>query len=316
MPGWLKGSTDRIAGRGVCSVPLATGETFMRWLVLAGFLAVSPAVAQQPEATPVQCRPDAQGSIDYVACANAAAPGSQPYITALINLGTQAVFRREYAAAVQLYDAAVPPGKQIFSDAAFHAFRGDAYFHVGRRAEAFNDAHVAALILLDRPDAPAEIRTRPDRYGWDKEMAFVAILPLLKEARDSLFDPALKAYQALPEDGWQSLAMRAAVSEKVGDIGAAVGLSNRVISLQPANPVVLNNHCYILTRANRAMDALAFCRKALEAGPGEAGFHHSYAAALAGAGMCIESRQSLSEARRLDPVSATYKEEIACTPRL
>jgi len=289
----------------------------MRWLLLIMLLvAVTPVVAQTPEAVPAPCERDAKGQVDYVACARAAPRGSQVRIWALINLGSQAVMRQDYVAAVQYYDEATPPGRAIHSDAAFHALRAEAYFHVGRKAEAFADAHAAALILTDHPDAPADIRARADRYGWDPEMAYGLILHILKEAQDPLFKAASARFAALPERGWQSFATRAVVFEKLGELDSALQLSSRALAAQPENPMVLNNHCYILVRNRRAEDALVHCRRAVELLPDTAAVRHSYASALAAAGKCDEARDALAMARRLDPVSATYKEDIACTPQL
>ncbi|KAF0178315.1 MAG: hypothetical protein FD124_3096 [Alphaproteobacteria bacterium] len=287
----------------------------MKWLLLLLIALPMQAAAQTSHAVPPQCMPNAQGVIDYQACADVTTPGSDVRGWALINLGTQAILRQDYAAGVRFYDEATPPGKHLYSDAAFHALRADAYFHVGRKSEAFVDAHMAAAILLDQPDVPADIRARADRYGWDPELAYGSILVILKEARDPLYEPARAAFQALPEKDWQSIASRAAVFEQLGELDSAVSFSTRALAVQPENPAVLNNHCYILVRANRVPEALPYCKSAVERAPGIGGVQHSYASALAAAGRCGESREALMEARRLDPVSALYKQDIACVAR-
>src|SRR5262249_22531307 len=107
----------------------------MRVIVLASFmcaLTTGFAVSQTAAGdVPAVCRPDATGFVNYQACVDAAPAGSPARMLALINLGTQAYQRQDYAEAVRLYDEAQPPAPaQIFSDASFHAYRADAYNHV------------------------------------------------------------------------------------------------------------------------------------------------------------------------------------------
>jgi len=277
-------------------------------LLAAAVIATAPAFAQ--ESAPAVCRPDSRGEVDFRACAAVAAPGSGARALALINLGTEAFLDGNYAEAVRLYDDAVPPGKEIKSDVRFHAYRGSAYQHVGRTAEAYKDAQFALSILNGTANAPPEFTVPKERQPTIYEL----ILPILKANRDPGLSSALSAYSVLPAQTWIDWANRAAVLEQTDALPAAVKANLEALKLAPTHPAVLNNHCYILTRSGDAKSALPYCQKALEAAPDQAAVHHSYASALAGAGQCAQANTELDAARRLDPSSATYKKPLTCKP--
>lgn len=289
----------------------------MRLLLLA-FLATVPltALAQPPEeAIPPACLRSQTGHIDWKACSEAAPRGSYLWVLALINLGTDAFMRNDYAGAVRFYDLAVPPGGQrLYADAGFHAFRGDAYDHVGRTQEGLADARIALQIMRQLRSVPSEVVKLSQQSTVDTELVYSLVLPMLKKADDPEFRTALEEFKALPLDDWVSMARRASVFGQLGDFSTAVELSERSMTTQSNNPMLQNNHCYILTRAGRATEAISYCERAARALPEAGAVRHSLASALAGAGQCVRAEAELSEARRLDPVSVDYRKPIPCTP--
>jgi Flp pilus assembly protein TadD len=299
----------------VCGVEARLGDRAMKLMAIAALgacLFAAAARAEEAEVPPA-CRADAAGAVDNQACADAAAPDSPARTLALINLGSRAFERGDYAAAVRYYDEAQPPdGEQIYSDAVFHAYRGAAYFHVGRDHEALADARIAVGLLKNDEDAPAEARRHFTGADVNMETVYLAILPILQRAHAPELADALIAYRALPARDWVSLANRAAIFEQMGDIEGAVAASQQALAMAPNHPAVLNNHCYILTRAGRAAEALPFCQRAVDVSPNVAAARHSYAAALAATGDCIGAARELGEARRLDPIAPQYRSSIAC----
>ncbi|HVY83705.1 MAG TPA: hypothetical protein VG943_01120 [Caulobacterales bacterium] len=279
----------------------------MRGIVLTLAVLLAPAVATaQDSALPTACVADAQGAINYQACADATPVGSTPHMLALINLGTEAFLRADYATAVRFYDQAQPAdGQQVFSDPRFHAFRGSSYFQVGRKREALEDAHTVLTMLgvEDASETP------------DIDVIYAAILPILNDAHDPAFTPTLNAYKALPAADWVSYVNQAGLLEQLHDIDGALAADTRAFALQPDNPVVLNTHCYILTRAGRAQEALPFCERAVAAAPSVAPVHHSYASALAALGQCDRANAELAQARRLDSASLEYRRPLTCRAR-
>ena len=289
----------------------------MRWIGLVfGLLLFSGAApfahgAESP--TPQACKPGPDGQIDYAACASAAPANSIVRKFALINLGTQAFMAGDYAKAVAYYDEAQPPGKseRLYSDAGLHAFRGAAYDHVGRSAEALVDAKTAVGILAGDPSIPVPREVREATV--DQELVYALALPILYRAKAPEFPAAFAAYNRLPEADWYSLARKAALLEELDDLPGSLEAGAKVVALQPENPAVLNNHCFALTRAGRAREALGFCERALVLAPDAAAVHDSYAEALAGAGQCSRARSEREAASQMDPSSANYKKPVACT---
>src|SRR5687768_12078105 len=103
-------------------------------------LSLTPQTETALQDVPAVCRPDAAGSMDVQACADAAPKGSPVRALALINLASQAYLAGQYAKALSFYDEAIPPSMAVTSDIVFHAFRGDTYAHAGRDEAARADA--------------------------------------------------------------------------------------------------------------------------------------------------------------------------------
>tara|TARA_R110002051_G_scaffold96259_1_gene166267 strand:- start:11 stop:862 length:852 start_codon:yes stop_codon:yes gene_type:complete len=274
-------------------------------------LALTLAAAPTPQAKEVQPPPACRTS-NYQACADATAPGSPAHSWAMINLGTQAYLARNFAEAVRLYDAARMPGQTVSSDAHFHAFRGDAYRHVGRDKEALDDARMAWRLLSEDPTLPPETR---GLYSVDDEprgLILTLILPLLKMGNDPAFAPALAAFQRLPVTDWVGHSQRASVLKNLGDLDGALDHNAQALAGSPDHPGLLNNQCYYLTLADRGKEAIGFCQRAIEQMPDEAAFRHSYATALASIGSCDEAEAEMTTARRLDPSAVSYPEPLDC----
>jgi Flp pilus assembly protein TadD len=279
-------------------------------------LAVSSASAQTAaNEVPALCRPDATGFVDYQACVDAAPAGSPARILALINLGTQAYQRQDYAEAVRLYDEAQPPSPaQIYSDASFHAYRGDAYNHVGRTQEALANARTAWLLLSNSPEVAPEIRAEESRAVFDPEVVYGLILPILETGHDPYFAAALAAYSALPSGDWQSHANRAATLDNLGDQVGARRENTQALAAQPDNPQVLNTQCYVLAELNRGHEALPYCERVVQMAPDMSAVHDSYAVALAADHQCDAAQRERATARRLDPVSVELQQPLSCRP--
>lgn len=276
----------------------------------------APTVGAPQRAAPDLCRPDARGRVDFQACADAAIPGSAERSLALINLATQAFLAGDYAKAVRLYDEALPPGgRRIYSDATFHAYRAAAYDHVGRTAEALDNARTSLAIMRHEklegmPDLPAEA-TR----NTDPEALLPHILPILKRGGDPGYAAALVQYRALPATDWISYSNRAAALNELGDVPGALAANREALKLAPDHPGPLNNACYILAGAGRAAEGLPFCERAVKAAPGVAAVHDSYATALSALGRCKDAEAELALARKLDPSSVDYQRALACVAR-
>jgi tetratricopeptide (TPR) repeat protein len=275
----------------------------------------SPAFAQDDAPQPEQCRPNAAGQVNYQACADAAPVGSPWRSMALINLGTDAYLRSDYAAAVRFYDEARPPaGQQMYSDVTFHAFRAAAYWHVERHEEAQADASMALRMLQGDPT----LRMSPRDYmpaHADREAVYALILPVLQTGDAAQFQAALETYNAMPASDWYSYANRAAVLSQLGQHDAALAAGEQALQLAPNEPAVLNNQCAILVELNRAADALPYCERAVAGAPGIAAVRDSMSDVFAALGRCAEAEREIAEARRLDPVSPSYARPIACTAR-
>jgi tetratricopeptide (TPR) repeat protein len=289
----------------------------MRSAILAGLLALgfaSAAAAQdQP---PPQCRQNAAGQVDYAACAAASEPNSPWRRLSLINLGTQAFLTGDYATAIAHYDAAQPTnGDTFYSDATYHAFYAATLHQVGRADDAIVQARRALAVLRNDASLPPAVRESMRSVWVDPEAVYTAILPVLHAANDPDTAEISAAYLAIPARDWVSWANRAGVLEQIGDLDGALRASGEALRLEPAHPAVLNNHCYILFRADRAAEALPYCERAVAGAPDVAAVRHSLAATLAALGRCDAARAELAEARRLDPVSAEYREELACAAR-
>ena len=272
----------------------------------------TPAVAQQRVQLPPECVSNGQTTPDWDACLRVSPPGSRWRSLPLINLGSEALQRGDYANAVRYYDEATPPGSTITSDVSFHAFRATAYWHVDRMPEALADAQLVYRMIRRDPTLPTpESDYFPPHI--DTETMYALVLPILSDQHAPEFAPAMQSYLAIPARDWYSYANRSAVLQEVGDPNGALIESQRALDLAPGEPSVLNNHCYILHSLNRDAEALPFCERALVAAPHVAAVHHSLATVLAALHRCAESERALANARRIDSATVTYQSPIACT---
>ena len=283
----------------------------MRALALAlAIAAIASSAAAQPADLPAQCR-SVNGAIDWNACLEAA-PADAPWRPlVLINLGTEALMRHDYANAVRYYDEASPPERQVYSDVTFHAFRSIAYWRVERNEEAQRDAQTALRMLRRDPSLPIPPqRSLPP--GVEIDVSYAFILPVLKDTGAEEFPSAMREFMALPATDWVSYANRSAVLLETGDLSEALQMSARALERAPNEAAVLNNHCYIHVRMNLADAALPYCERAVAAAPQIPEVRHSMASALALLGRCEDAQHELTEARRLDPASVEYQQPIAC----
>ncbi len=286
---------------------------FIALVLLAG--GVSAAVAQSDQPPPA-CRYNAAGQLDYQACLDASAPGTPWHMLSLINLGTQAYQRADFASAVSFYDRAQPnDGTLMYSDAGYHANYAATLSQVGRDADALVQARAALALIDNAPSLPAEVRRRAAGVPVDRELVYAAIVPVLHHARDPQADAAMRAYMALPAQDWVSWANRAAVFLEIGDYATALEANGRALQLERRHPAVLNNQCYILVQLARAGEALPFCEGARAAAPEVAAVRHSAASAYTALGRCAEAEAEIAAARRLDPVSPEYAQPLTCTAR-
>ena len=284
-------------------------------VAILGLTLAAPAAKAATHHIPPQCRKDGHGRINYRACAEASPPGSPEHVLSLANLGARAFVKGDYQTAVRFYDEAQPPGgkRKVYSDVVFHAYRAAAYDHVGRDAEALENARIALAIMTGErlPGMPAEVaQTR-----YDPGLIYSLILPILRKGADEKFAAALAAYKALPATDWISLANRAGLLDKLDDHEGAVADIVQALQLKPDHPALLNNACYILANAGKVEEATPYCERAVRAAPQVAAVHDSYATALADAGRCDAAQAQLEAARKLDPSSKTYKRTLGCTPK-
>lgn len=263
----------------------------------------------------------ADGEVEYQACFDATPPDSDAHRLAAINLGTEAYLAGDAATALRFYDAAETPGKTVSSDLFFHTFRADARAQGGRDTEAQADATLAWRMLKDPASSPtglgagmgAETLDDPTRFG-----VLMILLPILKGGDPAVLQEATAGFAALTLTDWTQLSDQAAMLEGLDALPQALAASTRALALAPDEPVVLNTHCYVLTRSGRGAEGVPYCERAIAAEgdlpvQAKAAIRHSLASALAGAGRCRESEARLSEAQALDPANPTYREALACT---
>lgn len=279
--------------------------------LLAALLVLSGAAfAQDPGPA---CRPNARGAIDWARCAEMAPQGSEIWRLAMLNLGTQAHERGDFAEAARYYDAADPgDGRVMYSDPAFHALRADVYFGAGRLDDALADARIALAMVTRDESLPPVVLEAVGRFDVDLVAVYAMILPVLREGGDARYDEAFAAFEALPAASFSDFTNRAIVYRRLGDHPRAIDASTRAVALAPEHPAVLNNHCYVLTTAGRAAEGLPFCEGAIAAAPRVGVVRHSYAAALAGVGRCEDAARELQMARDLDPSNVDLRRDIAC----
>ena len=278
--------------------------------IALGLTSLSPVSQQEPP--PPVCV--GETFVSWQACADALEPGSPYYSLAMINLGTEAYVNGDKAAALRFYDKAETPGQPLTADVAFHTFRADVRSYAGRDAEALADAQIAWGYVEGRvPDGVRASNVVP-LTDQGRAQILGLILPILRQGDRADFSRAKAMYVALPATNWQELSLRASALAEIGDRNAAVTASERALAMASDEPVAQNNHCYVLVQVGRAAEGLPFCQQAAAALPELAPIRHSLASALAAVGRCTEAEAELAEARRLEPVSALYREAMACTP--
>ena len=280
---------------------------------LAFALALTGASPQDPGPTPPACAHATFAG--WQACADAAEEGSAVYALAMINLGTEAYVRGDFASALRFYDKAQGTGLQVSSDVIFHAFRADTYQHAGRTMEALADAKTVWDYLEGRLPAGVERRTTRPIDDDVRFLVLTAVLPILKDGDAETFARARDLFLRLPAEHWSALTNRATVLMELGEFPAAIADSKRAVDMAPEEAGLQNNHCYVLTMAGQPGAALPYCERAVALLPEAAPIRHSYAAVLAGLGRCEDAERQLADARRLDPSSALYREPLACTPK-
>ena len=279
--------------------------------LIAALSLASPQNEESDMTVPASCQVPLE-QINYRTCADAAPKGSPVRSWALINLGTQAFITGDTALAVSLYDEATPKdGQQIYSDPMFHAFRGAAYHSVGRAEEALTDARTSWEILNGTRVVDPQYPPSTDPAYRSFVLGF--ILPILKTGNDPSFSAAFETYQGITVDDTDALIRRALVLDQLGDFTGSLAASEKAIERLPEDPYLKNNHCYTLVRAERAAEGLPYCEAAMASLPESAPVRHSYASALAQMGRCDEANQQMAEARRLDPASESYREELTCS---
>src|SRR5262249_2782822 len=157
-------------------------------------------------------------------------------------------------------------GQHLYSDPSFHAFKADAYNHVGRTSEALENARLAWRFLNNPSSLPPEWRRveTESLAHIDVEAVYGLILPILKAGKNPAFAPALAAYAALPLGDWQDYANRAAALVDMGDKDNALRINTQALALQPENPQILNTQCYVLAELGRGQEALPYCTHALQ----------------------------------------------------
>lgn len=273
----------------------------------------APAVQDRPPPPPpAACVGDT--FVSWQACADALEETSPYYSLAMINLGSQAYQNGDRAAALRFYDKAERADAPLTGDVFFHTFRADVRSYAGREAEALADALIAwGYVEGQAPQgvSPADVIPLTDQ---GRGMVLATILPILRQGDRAAFARAKAMYASLPASSWQELSMRAVVLAEIGDRAAAVSASERALAMAPEEPGLMNNHCYVMVLVGRPADGLPYCQRAVAALPDVAPIRHSLAAALAAVGRCTEAEAELAQARRLEPVSALYREPLACTP--
>jgi tetratricopeptide (TPR) repeat protein len=295
----------------------AYGVAAMRFAacVVACCVFVTSAWAQtiQRDEPPEACA-NAMVEPDFLRCVESTEPGNGFHWLSLMHLGMLAMARQDVAAAVQWFDRATVANNANFTRPRLHGYRAAAYSMVDRDAEALAEAHVAlSLLTRTREGIPPEAWLFFDDTQINNEAAYAAIIPILHEAEDPAYEAALAAFLSLPVENWASAALRAGVLETTDQLEPALEFSLQALAGRPDHPMLLNNHCYLLVRLERAAEALPYCERAVTAMPNSGAFRHSYAAALAAVGRCEDADAQNAESNRLDTVSV--RPELVCAAR-
>jgi tetratricopeptide (TPR) repeat protein len=282
-------------------------------LAAALLLALQPATAEQKQRVddPPECHWPADQRGDWQACADAATVGSPMHVLANMNLGTQAFLKNNYQAAVRFYDQTFVPGKTIISDAFHQAFRAATLDRVGRVDQALVDARVVLADLDKGQLAPGQRNDRP-LTDKDRRILYAAILPALKHGDAPELEKAVEAFVALPTISSMEAGGRAGTLTNIGRYKDALPFSESALKEHPDEPMVLNNHCYLLALMGDGAAAVPYCERALARAPGMPSIHDSLAVALSAAGRCAEAVNERKQAAAIDPASVEYQKPLAC----
>lgn len=244
----------------------------------------------------------------WMPCYEAAEPQTGIWYLAVINLGTAAFQDGDYETAASFYTLSNPETGTVKSDVMLHANRAYVFHKVG-------DSEAA---LVDAAYAWGLVKSGSFGMGNQKlpEGADFYVLTLILEAlysgSSASFQDALETYQALEPTDVYDRANRAAILSEVGFLDEAIIDSAKVLEELFDDAGVLNNHCDMLVRANRALEALQFCEKSVTLDPNQGFSHHSLSTALAKLGRCSEADISFQTAVGLTPSAAFVDEGVAC----
>jgi tetratricopeptide (TPR) repeat protein len=119
---------------------------------------------------------------------------------------------------------------------------------------------------------------------------------------------AILAQQRDFADGWFLLSVAA---EAAGDLTRARDLRSRAIALAPASAEYLAQQARLLSRLNRAAEALDLARRAVAAGPGDALAFDTVGVVFSRLARYEEARAALDQAVRRAPDNAQYRFNLA-----
>jgi len=273
-----------------------------------------PSAAQEPLSDdPPECHWPAGQPEQWGACAAAAQEGSPPWVMSHMNLGTNAFLEHDFERAAHHYDLSKSSALgNTYSDPFLHAYRSATFLHVGRQADALEDARTVLYFI--EQDLSGVQEAAPSLTDANLIVLYESILEVLVAAEAPEAEQALEAFRSLPADSVYDVMNRAAVFTELGLYDEAMPFSEVALERSNNHPAALNNHCYLLTLMGRADEAVGYCEQAIATEPDEPTLLHSYAAALAAAGRCEEADANLTRAAELNPSAVAYQEPLACDP--
>jgi Flp pilus assembly protein TadD len=235
-----------------------------------------------------------------------------------MSLGYDAFQQGNSAAALAAFDAADRlAGGYLYLNPELHAMRAATFNAAGRNDTALREARIAFDYLNEGPLVTKELRDRffATNQLVDLDLVYAAVTVIFKKNNDVRFEPSLRALLSRsPTDapGWSN---RGALLGDLERHSEAVVASQRAVRMEPNNPLVLNNHCFILTQAGRANEGLPVCAKAIRLAPNISPIRSSYSTTLAKLGRCTEAAEQKAIALRLDPNSEEALKPLECTRR-
>ncbi len=198
--------------------------------------------------------------------------------------------------------------------------RGQALLGMARKAEAF-ESFTQSLALgptLDGYLGRAQARKEGERAQQLQDIALAEELdptaaePALVRAKvlisDGKFDQAVQTLGTALKRGadeMTSLQLRAQALAGAGQYGRAIADRDRINSLDPNNPRLLNESCWTKATGGRAYEAaLSDCNRALELSPGSAATLDSRGFALLGLNRLEEAIKDFDAALAVQPDQA------------